>query len=107
MPGRTMPVVAGQNPAVRQQRYADSLRPSSSTTHQCLKTKKMSERTQFPPALTAISDCVAYEWRSPDNFRTNPKIGFVLPPKPILWAAGSVACHRRLSALHIVCARNW
>jgi len=58
---------------------------------------KMMKRTHLPPPPTAISDCAAHKWRSIDRFRAHPKIGFVLPPKPILWAAGSVACHRRPS----------
>ena len=39
---------------------------------------KMTKRTQFSPAPTAISDCVAYEWRPPAHFRTHSKVGFDL-----------------------------
>ena len=39
---------------------------------------KMTDRTQFSPALAAISACAAQEWRSPSRFRTCPKIEFAL-----------------------------
>jgi len=38
---------------------------------------KMTERTQFPPAPTVISACVAYKWRPLNCLSPRPKIGFV------------------------------
>ena len=49
--------------------------PSGTTPWDPLKMKK---RTQFCPPPTALSDCVAYEWRPPNHFGLQPKIGLVL-----------------------------
>ena len=46
--------------------------------HQNIGSPKMTDRTQFSPALAAISACAAQEWRSPSRFRTCPKIEFAL-----------------------------